>query len=167
MEVFWLACVQTLLGICTQAVFQPVCASHDSSTQNLQMDELLRKMLNWLCKRCFRGQNSVKTKTTVYELKRWKNMYVLESRVQAELAFTSPVVIPTSPKSFLTSKNWFHSSSVIQIPQKTSLACRLPGKLKTEFTSPKTKSTSPELSDTTFFARWGQTCSSNNSHRSS
>ena len=31
-------------------------------------------------------------------------MYVLESRVQAELAFTSPVVIPTSPKSFLTSK---------------------------------------------------------------
>ena len=46
MEVFWLACVQTLRGIFTQAVFQPVCASHDSSTQNLQMDELLRKMLH-------------------------------------------------------------------------------------------------------------------------
>ena len=28
------------------------------------------------------------------------------------------------------------------------------GKLKTEFTSPIAKSTSPGLSDTTFFARW-------------
>ena len=37
-------------------------------------------------------------------------------------------------------QNWSHSSSVIQIPQKRSLA---PGKLKTEFTSPIAKSTSP------------------------
>ena len=40
-----------------------------------------------------------------------------------KLAFTSPDVISTSHKNFLTS-NWFHSSSVIQIPQKTSLSRR-------------------------------------------
>ena len=39
------------------------------------------------------------------------------------LAYTSPDVISTSPKNVLTSKIDFpHSSSVIQIPQKTSLA---------------------------------------------
>ena len=45
-----------------------------------------------------------------------------------------------------------YSSSVIQISKK-NITCPL-GKLKTEFTSPIVKSTSPGLSDTTFFARW-------------
>ena len=39
-----------------------------------------------------------------------------------KLAFTSPDVISTSPKNFLTSRIDFSSSSVIGIPQKTSLA---------------------------------------------
>ena len=62
-----------------------------------------------------------------------------------KLAFTSPDVISTGPKNFC--------SSVIQIPHKTSLARRT-SHLKTEFTSPIAKSTSPGLSDSTFFARW-------------
>ena len=39
-----------------------------------------------------------------------------------KLAFTSPDVILTSPKNFFDKQNWFHSSSVLWIPQKTSLA---------------------------------------------
>ena len=47
-----------------------------------------------------------------------------------------------------------YSSSVIWIPYN-SFAC-LSGKLRTEFTSPIAKSTSPGLTDTSFFARcWG------------
>ena len=41
-----------------------------------------------------------------------------------KLAYTSPNVISTSPKNIFDEQNWFHSSSVICIPQKTSLACR-------------------------------------------
>ena len=48
----------------------------------------------------------------------------------------------------------FHSSSVIWIPQR-NFTCPL-GKLITEFTSPIAKSTSPGLSDTTFFIRCTQ-----------
>ena len=44
-----------------------------------------------------------------------------------------------------------HSSSAIRIPQTEDMTCQS-GKLKTEFTSPIAKSTSPGLSDTTFFA---------------
>ena len=50
-----------------------------------------------------------------------------------KLAFTSPDIISTSPKSFLTSR------------------INLSGKLKTEFTSLIAISTSPALLDTTFF----------------
>ena len=58
-----------------------------------------------------------------------------------KLAFTSPGVISTSPKTFLTGRIDF-TVLLIQIPQKGSA-----------FTSPIAKSTSPGLLDTTFFAR--------------
>ena len=58
-----------------------------------------------------------------------------------KLAFTSPGVISTSPKTFLTSRIDF-TVLLIRIPQKGSA-----------FTSPIAKSTSPGLLDTTFFAR--------------
>ena len=57
-----------------------------------------------------------------------------------KLAFTSPDVISTNPKNFLTSR----IDLTITYPS---------GKLKTELTSPIAKSTSPGLSDSTFFAR--------------
>ena len=60
-----------------------------------------------------------------------------------KLAFTSPDIISTSPKSFLTSRIislfFCYSNSSKDI------------KLKTEFNSPIAKSTSPGLSPTTFF----------------
>ena len=62
-----------------------------------------------------------------------------------KLAFTSPDIISTSPKSFLTSRIislfFCYSNSSKDI------------KLKTEFNSPIAKSTSPGLSPTTFFVR--------------
>ena len=67
------------------------------------------------------------------------------------LAFTSPNIISTSPQIFwwaeLISKFFckLNSSKYFTCPS---------GKLRTEFTSPIAKSTSPGLSDTTFFARW-------------
>ena len=64
------------------------------------------------------------------------------------LAFTSPDVISTSPKSFLISRiNFCYSNSSKKITCPS-------GKLKTEFTCPIAESTSPGLSDTTFFACW-------------
>ena len=60
------------------------------------------------------------------------------------LAFTSPDVISTSPKNFLTSRIDLKVLLLFEFLKKTSLA---------EFTSPIAKSTSPGLSDTTFFAR--------------
>ena len=59
-----------------------------------------------------------------------------------KLAFTSPGVISTSPKTFLTGRIDFTVLLLIRIPQKGSA-----------FTSPIAKSTSPGLLDTTFFAR--------------
>ena len=49
-------------------------------------------------------------------------------------------------------KHLYYSTFVILILRKI-FACPS-GKLSTEFTSPIAKSTSPRLSDTTFFARW-------------
>ena len=69
-----------------------------------------------------------------------------------KLAFTSPDVISTRPRSFLMSRIDFNSSSVIEIAQK-NITCPS-GKLTTEFTSLIAKSTSLGVSDTTFFARW-------------
>ena len=70
---------------------------------------------------------------------------------QLKLTFTSPDVISTSPKNVLMS-GWIsqffwnlNSSKNFTYPS---------GKLITEFTNPIAKSTSPGLSDTTFFTRW-------------
>ena len=67
-----------------------------------------------------------------------------------KLAFTSPHVISTSPKSFLTSRIDFTVLLLFEFLK--NITCPS-GRLKTEFTSPIAKSTSPGLSDTTFFAR--------------
>ena len=67
------------------------------------------------------------------------------------VACTSPQVISTSPKPFLISRIDYNPS-VIWISLKNS-ACPS-GKLRTKITSPRAKSTSPGLSDTTFFAHW-------------
>ena len=73
------------------------------------------------------------------------------------LPFGQVVVVCTRPRVFLTSPRKFlissvdYSSSVIWISKKKP-TCPL-GKLRTEFTSPISKSTSSGLSDTTFFAR--------------
>ena len=71
-----------------------------------------------------------------------------------KLAFTSPDVISTNPKNFLTfclaeliSQFFCYSNS------SKTITC-LSGKLKTEFTSPIAKSTRRGLSDTIFVARW-------------
>ena len=67
-----------------------------------------------------------------------------------KLAFTSPDIISTSPKNFLTGRIDF---TVLLLFELTSKNVTCPsGKLKTEFTIPMAKSTSPRLSDTTFFA---------------
>ena len=67
-----------------------------------------------------------------------------------KLAFTSPDVISTSPKSFLTSRIGFTVLLLFEFLKKITCPS---GKMKTEFTSPIAKYTSPGLSDTTFFAR--------------
>ena len=67
-----------------------------------------------------------------------------------KLAFTSPDIISTSPKSFLTSRIDFTVLLLFEFLKKHHLPA---GKLKTEFTSPIAKSTSPGLSDTTLFTR--------------
>ena len=72
-------------------------------------------------------------------------------QAEATVALTSPDVISTSPNAFwwaeLISQFFCYSNT------STNISCPS-GKLKTEFTYPIAKSTSPELSDTTFFARW-------------
>ena len=67
-----------------------------------------------------------------------------------KLAFTSPDVMSTSPKNYLTSRIDFTVPLLFEFLK--NITCPL-GKLRTEFTSPKAKSTNPGLSDTTFFAR--------------
>ena len=71
-----------------------------------------------------------------------------------KLAFTSPDVISTSLKSFLTSRIYFTVLLLLEFLKK-NITCPS-GKLRTEFTSPIAKSTSPGLLDTTFFARCGE-----------
>ena len=66
-----------------------------------------------------------------------------------KLAFTSPDVISTSPKSSLTSRIGFTVLLLFEFLKKITCPS---GKMKTEFTSPIAKYTSPGLSDTTFFA---------------
>ena len=65
-----------------------------------------------------------------------------------ELAFTCPNVISTSLKNILSNRVGFTVLLLFKFLKKH----HLPTKLKTEFTGPIAKSTSPGLSDTTFFA---------------
>ena len=67
-----------------------------------------------------------------------------------KLAFTSPDVISTSPKNFLTSRIDFTVLLLFKFLKNHH--SRQSCKLKTEFTSQIAKSTSLRLSDTTFFA---------------
>ena len=66
------------------------------------------------------------------------------------LARTSPRVISTSPKTFFDEQGWLQFSSNLNFPKNFTQPS---GKLKKGFTSPIAKSTSPGLSDNTFFAR--------------
>ena len=63
---------------------------------------------------------------------------------------TSPDVISTSPRRFLT--NRIDIIVLLSFELLKNITCSS-GKLTTEFTSPIAKSTIPGLSDTTFFAR--------------
>ena len=67
-----------------------------------------------------------------------------------KLTFTSPNIISTSPKNVLMSR--LISQFFCNLNSSKKFTCPL-GKLITKFTSPIAKSTSPGLSDTTFFAR--------------
>ena len=66
-----------------------------------------------------------------------------------KLTFTSPNIISTSPKNVLMSR--LISQFFCKLNSSKNFTCPS-GKLITEFTSPIAKSTSPGLSDTTFFA---------------
>ena len=67
-----------------------------------------------------------------------------------KLAFTSPDVISTSSKSFSSSRIDFTFLLLFKFLKEHHLPV---GQVKTDFTSPIAKFTSPGLSDTTFFAR--------------
>ena len=67
-----------------------------------------------------------------------------------KLAFTSPNIISTSPKSVLMRR--LISQFFCNLNSSKNFTCPS-GKSRTAFTSPIAKSTSPGLSDTTFFAR--------------
>ena len=67
-----------------------------------------------------------------------------------KLTFTSPNIISTSPKNVLMSR--LISQFFCNLNSSKKFTCPS-GKLITEFTSSIAKSTSPGLSDTTFFAR--------------
>ena len=64
-------------------------------------------------------------------------------------ASCSPNITLTSPKGFLISR--FDYTVLPQFEFSKKFSCPL-GKLRTKFASPIAKSTSPGLSDTTFFA---------------
>ena len=68
-----------------------------------------------------------------------------------KLAFTSPNIISTSLKSVLMRR--LISQFFCNFNSSKNFTCPS-GKSRTAFTSPIAKSTSPGLSDTTFFACW-------------
>ena len=88
----------------------------------------------------FEGQGAKKAIFTAYHSGKLK------------LTFTGPNIISASPKNVLMSR--LISQFCCNLNFSKNLTCLL-GKLITEFSSPIAKSTSPGLSDTTFFARWG------------
>ena len=67
-----------------------------------------------------------------------------------KLTFTSPNIISASPKNVLTSRLISQFFCNLNSSKKFTYPS---GKIITEFTSPIANSTSPGLSDTTFFAR--------------
>ena len=69
-----------------------------------------------------------------------------------KLAFTSPNVIPTSPQYILISR--IDLTVLLQVEFLKILHLPVGQVKNTEFTNSIAKSTSPGLSDTTFFARW-------------
>ena len=73
-----------------------------------------------------------------------------------KLTFTSPNIISTSPKNVLMSR--LISKFFCNLNSSKKFTCPS-GKLITEFTSLIAKFTSPGLSDTTFFARCGESVS--------
>jgi len=103
----------------------------------------------------FYSKECHKTKVTLFISLTLKTLVMIilfwvQRKSSLQLA-RSPDVISTSPKSFwwaeLISQFFCYSNS------SKNITCPS-GKLKTEFTSPIAESTSPGLSDTTFFARW-------------
>ena len=68
-----------------------------------------------------------------------------------KLAFTSPEIISTSPKSFLTSRIDF---TVLFCSNSLKNSTYPSGRLRTKITRLIAKSTTHGLSDTTFFACW-------------
>ena len=69
------------------------------------------------------------------------------------VTFTSPNIISTSPKNVFMSR--LISQFFYNLNSSNNFTCPT-DKLVTEFTSLIAKSTSPTLSDTTFFARWSR-----------
>ena len=72
-------------------------------------------------------------------------------RKSFSLTFTSPNIISTCPQNVLMSR--LISQFFCNLNSSKKFTCPS-GKLITEFMSPIAKSTSPRLSDTTFFVRW-------------
>ena len=75
---------------------------------------------------------------------------ILDGKLKLSIYITSPKVISTSLKTFLGAD--LISQIFCNLNSSKNFTCPL-GKLRTEFTSPVPKSTSPRLSDMTFFAR--------------
>ena len=112
---------------------------------------------------CIKTKKSCQWRATVKTICQWRTVRRVQGAKKIiftaclsgklKLEFTSPDVILNSPKPFwraeLISQFFCYSNS------SKSITCPS-GKLKTEFTCPIAKSTSPGLSDTTFFARCSQ-----------
>ena len=81
----------------------------------------------------------------------WIMLWVGNFRYSVAGCKESPNVISTSPQIFLDEQNWFHSSSVSWIPQILHLPIGQQNRIPY---SSIAKSTSPGLSNTTFFARF-------------
>ena len=142
-------------SVCTPCcVLLPVvesCYAKFETSQTFKLPTLLaHQCWELLCPLVPRFTEQTHYKKTPNSGCKESHVYSLPFGRAGAITFTSPNIISTSPKSVWWA-DWFHSSSVIWIPQKTSL--HLLGKLRTEFSSPIGKSTGPGLSDTTFFTR--------------
>ena len=130
------------------------CVCNHRLEISLQGDILTEDKLEYYCVSgtdgTFGSFNSKKINVCINNLK----VHVITTACHSgklKLAFTSPDVISTSPKSFLTSRIDF-TVLICYSNSSKDITCLL-GKLKTEFTGLIAKSTSPRLLDTPFFAR--------------